>query len=187
MTDIEESWFEQQPTKDCADRLEVEPLEAARDALQRARINAQKKGFRPGSLICRRSKVADIDTGLLRDDGREPGVIGDQIDRLLVERGWQIDVAVGSVMGQWATIVGADVAAHAAPVTFAAGMLTVRAESTAWATQLRLLGSTLLGKMEQTVGPDVVQELRVIGPNMPSWSRGLRKAHGGRGPRDTYG
>ncbi|WP_265442630.1 DUF721 domain-containing protein [Flexivirga meconopsidis] len=178
-------------TSDEPEPTDTEPedaLDAARDALRRARLTARDKGFRPGGPVRRRArKAADLGTGRARDDGRDPGVLGDQLDRLLVDRGWQVDVAAGSVMGRWAEIVGADVAAHARPVTFTDGVLTVRAESTAWATQLRLLSSTLLGKMEQAVGPDVVQELRVVGPNAPSWSKGPRKAHGGRGPRDTYG
>jgi predicted nucleic acid-binding Zn ribbon protein len=108
------------------------------------------------------------------------------MDRLLLDRGWNIDVAIGSVMGRWPVIVGTEVAAHCAPVTFSDGVLTVRAESTAWATQLRLMSSTILGRLETEIGKDTVTELRVQGPGAPSWSRGLRKSTG-PGPRDTYG
>ncbi|MEP7036560.1 MAG: DciA family protein, partial [Actinomycetota bacterium] len=118
--------------------------------------------------------------------GRDPSLLGDQMDRLLVDRGWKVDVAVGAVMGRWATIVGDDVAGHCTPVTFADGILTVRADSTAWATQLRLMSSSILGRLEAEVGKDTVTELRVQGPSAPSWTRGLRKSTG-PGPRDTYG
>ncbi len=113
-------------------------------------------------------------------------MLGDQMDRLLLDRGWNIDVAIGSVMGRWSAIVGTEVAAHCTPVTFSDGVLTVRAESTAWATQLRLMSSTILGRLETEVGKDAVTELRVQGPGAPSWSRGFRKSTG-PGPRDTYG
>jgi predicted nucleic acid-binding Zn ribbon protein len=113
-------------------------------------------------------------------------LLGEQMDRLLLDRGWKVDVAVGSVMGRWPVIVGADVAAHCTPVTFSDGVLIVRAESTAWATQLRLMSSSILGRLETEVGKDAVTELRVQGPSAPSWSRGLRKSTG-PGPRDTYG
>ena len=113
-------------------------------------------------------------------------MLGDQMDRLLLDRGWNIDVAIGSVMGRWSAIVGTEVAAHCTPVTFSDGVLTVRAESTAWATQLRLMSSTILGRLETEVGKDAVTELRVQGPGAPSWSRGFRKSTG-LGPRDTYG
>ena len=108
------------------------------------------------------------------------------MDRLLIDRGWNVDVAVGSVMGRWPQIVGTDVAGHCTPMTFSDGVLTVRADSTAWATQLRLMSSTILGRLETEVGKDTVTELRVQGPSSPSWTRGLRKATG-PGPRDTYG
>ena len=120
------------------------------------------------------------------NNGRDPSLLGDQMDRLLLDRGWNVDVAVGSVMGRWPAIVGPDVAGHCTPVTFSDGVLTVRADSTAWATQLRLMSSSILGRLETEAGKDVVTELRVQGPSSPSWTRGLRKAPG-PGPRDTYG
>jgi predicted nucleic acid-binding Zn ribbon protein len=63
----------------------------------------------------------------------------------------------------------------------------VRADSTAWATQLRLLESTLMGRLAEEVGEGTVTELRVAGPGAPSWSRGRHRVQDGRGPRDTYG
>lgn len=90
-------------------------------------------------------------------------------------------------MGRWAEIVGPDVAQHAAPVSFAEGVLTVRAESTAWATQLRWLTSTLIARMNEEVGAGVITDLKVVGPAAPSWKRGPRAVRDGRGPRDTYG
>ena len=108
------------------------------------------------------------------------------MDRLLLDRGWNVDVAIGSVMGRWPEIVGTDVAEHCLPLTFADGVLTVRADSTAWATQLRMMSSSILGRLENEVGKDAVTELRIQGPSTPSWTRGLRKSTG-PGPRDTYG
>ena len=105
---------------------------------------------------------------------------------MVTDRGWEVDVAVGSVMGRWADIVGPEVARHCAPVTFEAGVLTVRADSTAWATQIQLLTSTILGRLAEDVGEGTVTELRVHGPSAPSWSRGPRRTDG-PGPRDTYG
>jgi predicted nucleic acid-binding Zn ribbon protein len=119
-------------------------------------------------------------------DGRDPSLLGDEMDRLLLDRGWTVDVAVGSVMGRWPAIVGTDVAEHCTPVTFNDGVLTVRADSTAWATQLRLMSSSILGRLETEVGKDAVTEIQVHGPSAPSWTRGPRKATG-PGPRDTYG
>jgi len=76
-----------------------------------------------------------------------PVVARDQMDRLLLDRGWNVDVAVGAVMGRWADIVGSNVAEHCKPVTFSDGVLTVRADSTAWTTQMRLMSSSILGRL----------------------------------------
>jgi predicted nucleic acid-binding Zn ribbon protein len=159
---------------------------AAASALARARKAARAKGFRPGSRPMRKRRPLGQQDHNLAGSGRDPSLLGDQMDRLLVDRGWKVDVAVGAVMGRWATIVGTDVAGHCTPVTFGDGVLTVRADSTAWATQLRLMSSSILGRLEAEVGKDTVIELRVQGPSAPSWTRGLRKATG-PGPRDTYG
>jgi predicted nucleic acid-binding Zn ribbon protein len=159
---------------------------AAASALARARKAARAKGFRPGSRPMRKRQPLGQQDHNLAGSGRDPSLLGDQMDRLLVDRGWKVDVAVGAVMGRWASIVGTDVAGHCTPVTFGDGVLTVRADSTAWATQLRLMSSSILGRLEAEVGKDTVIELRVQGPSAPSWTRGLRKATG-PGPRDTYG
>lgn len=164
---------------------------AAASALARAREAARAKGLRPGSRPMRKRRPMG-QAGSLADqsrdgrNGRDPALLGDQMDRLLLDRGWNVDVAVGSVMGRWPAIVGTEVAAHCTPVTFSDGTLTVRADSTAWATQLRLMSSSILGRLETEVGKDTVTELRVQGPSAPSWNRGPRKATG-PGPRDTYG
>jgi len=159
---------------------------AASAALARAREAARAKGLRPGSRPVKRRRPQAGAFSSSGRDGRDPSLLGDQMDRLLLDRGWKVDVAVGSVMGRWAQIVGADVAAHSTPVTFTDGILVVRADSTAWATQLRLMSSSILARLEAEVGKDAVSELKVHGPGAPSWSRGSRRAQG-PGPRDTYG
>lgn len=159
--------------------------EAPAAALARARAGARAKGLRPGSRP-RRSR-RDVPAERRGGEGRDPMLLGDQLDALVTERGWKVDVAVGAVLGRWPSIVGAEIAQHCAPVEFDLGVLIVRADSTAWATQLRLLGSTLLGRLAAEVGEGTVSEIRVVGPSAPSWSRGSRRVQDGRGPRDTYG
>ena len=163
--------------------------DAAASALARARAAAAEKGLRPGMRPKRKRRFQGDGATLSGSarDGRDPALLGDQLDRLLVDRGWKVDVAVGSVMGRWPEIVGTDVATHVEPVSFTDGVLTVRADSTAWATQIRLLASSLLARVEEEVGAGAVTELRVVGPSAPSWNRGSRRSPDSRGPRDTYG
>jgi predicted nucleic acid-binding Zn ribbon protein len=179
-------WVRSTPMSDDAEPP-AEDLDAAASALARARAAARAKGLRPGLKPLRRRPREVPADARSRDDARDPQLLGDQMEHLLADRGWKVDVAVGSVMGRWPEIVGPEMAQHCAPVTFEAGVLTVRADSTAWATQIRLLASSLLARLEGEVGPGTVTELRVVGPSAPSWSRGPRRVSDGRGPRDTYG
>ncbi len=119
-------------------------------------------------------------------DPRDPQPIGTVLARLVRARGWQQPAAEATVFGAWERVVGPEVAAHSRPVRLENGELTVEAESTAWATQLRLLAGSLLRRIAAEVGPDVVRRLHIHGPTAPTWSRGPRRIRG-RGPRDTYG
>lgn len=90
------------------------------------------------------------------------------------------------LMGAWDVLVGPEVAAHCRPERLVDGELLLVAESTAWATQLRLLTRPLLRRIAAELGEGVVTRLQVHGPTAPSWRRGPRRVTG-RGPRDTYG
>ncbi|WP_245782771.1 DUF721 domain-containing protein [Actinokineospora terrae] len=119
-------------------------------------------------------------------DERDPQPLGRLASRIAMERGWQENLAGGQVFGKWATLVGANIAEHAKPLAIKDGELTVQADSTAWATQLRLLQRQILAGIAAGVGHDVVTRLKVQGPSTPSWRYGPRHVSG-RGPRDTYG
>lgn len=160
-------------------------LGAPADALSRARAAARSRGLRPGIKPKRRFKDVPDGAGG-RKGGRDPMLLGDELDAFVSERGWKVDVAVGAVIGRWSSIVGEEVAQHCHPVEFVDSVLTVRADSTAWATQLRLLVPQLQRRMEEEVGEGVIAEIVVLGPGAPSWIRGPRVVPG-RGPRDTYG
>ena len=163
-----------------------EVRDATAGALARARAVARGKGLRPGSKPARR-RAKDVPAERRRDDARDFHLLGEEVETFIAERGWGIDVAAGAVLGRWPQIVGPEIAQHCAPVSFEQGRLVVRAESTAWATQLRLLASSLLGRLAAEAGEGVVTELRIVGPSAPSWSKGPSKVSDGRGPRDTYG
>lgn len=160
---------------------------APRAALARAQRLAAEQGLRPGSRPQRRTARPTGPTIPTRQArNRDPELLGANMRHLLEDRGWNVDVSAGAVMGRWDELVGPTVAEHAQPVTFTDGVLTVRATSTAWATQLTLMASSLIGSIEAAIGEGVVTELNVVGPAAPSWVKGPRRVMG-RGPRDTYG
>lgn len=72
-------------------------------------------------------------------DRRDPQSFGAATRDLAQSRGWSAQVAEGTVLGQWRSVVGDDIASHATPTRLSDGVLSVAAESTAWATQLRLV------------------------------------------------
>ena len=119
-------------------------------------------------------------------DPRDPQPLGSVLAKLVKARGWQRPAAEATVFGEWERVVGAEVAAHCRPIKLEGGELTVEAESTAWATQLRMLAGRLIARIAGEVGHNVVTRLHIHGPTAPSWSRGPRRVRG-RGPRDTYG
>jgi len=119
-------------------------------------------------------------------DPRDPQPLGAMLARLVKERGWEQPAAEARLFGMWESIVGADLAAHCRPVKLEEGELTVEAESTTWAMQLKGLTGKLLGRIADGVGRGVVTKLNVHGPVAPSWAKGPKRVRG-RGPRDTYG
>ena len=125
-------------------------------------------------------------------DGRDPQLVGAALDRLIEDRGWEQATSGASLIARWAEIAGTDVADHVSCEAFtpgeqgAPGELVLQAESTAWATQMRLLQPQILARISDVVGAGVVGRLRILGPAAPSWRAGPRHVPG-RGPRDTYG
>ena len=164
------------------------PSDVVRAALNRAKAAARAKGLRPGSPA-RRFPLAESPRhgSGSGPTGRDPQLLTDTLSRLLGDLGWKEDIAVGGVVGRWREVVGEQIAEHCVPETFADKVLVVRAGSTAWATQVRLLTPALLRRLAEEVGEGVVEEVRVLGPAGPGFGRGPRRVRGGRGPRDTWG
>lgn len=120
------------------------------------------------------------------DLGRAPKSLGNGIDDLIKGFGWQGKVAEGDLFANWKLIVGDRVAEFSYPEDFAKGVLTIRCKSTAWATQLRIMSAEIKSKIAERLPDLEVAEIKVIGPQAPSFKRGLRSVPG-RGPRDTFG
>jgi predicted nucleic acid-binding Zn ribbon protein len=166
-----------------------EPLQGAdiaRAALESARAARRGSAGRTSSASQRAASRRRRGWSGPRPDDRDPQLLGRLASRLIADRGWGDRVSAGVVFGRWAHLVGAEIAEHSHPVSLQDGELLVRASSTAWATQLRLLQRQLLARIISGVGPGVVTRIRVQGPVAPTWVHGPRHVRG-RGPRDTYG
>lgn len=153
----------------------------ARAALAAAKARAKERGLGPRSARSRPGpRRAEV------GDARDPVLFGAAIQRLVAERGWESTTSAARVVGEWDALVGAEIADHCRPASLLEGELVLVAESSAWATQLRLMGSQLVRRLTAQVGPGVVTKVVVRGPSQPDWRRGPRRVQG-RGPRDTYG
>ena len=119
-------------------------------------------------------------------DLRDPKPLGEALTTLVRSRGWTAPVAVGSVISRWDQLVGTAIAEHCRPETFEDGVVVVSCDSTAWATNLKLMKPKIMDVFENELGKGIVTEIDIRGPQAPSWKKG-RYSVRGRGPRDTYG
>ncbi|WP_406257972.1 DUF721 domain-containing protein [Streptomyces nigra] len=160
--------------------------------LARVALRAAKEQARARGDAAHQKKQARRGGGLrsgARADGRDPLALGAAINRLITERGWETPAAVGGVMGRWPEIVGEDVAKHCVPERYDEDerVLVVRCDSTAWATNLRLLAPTLVARLNEDLGHGSVRQIKVQGPGGPARRYGPLRAPGSTGPGDTYG
>lgn len=118
--------------------------------------------------------------------GRDPRGLGEVMDSLTSRLGWNSPLAKSELLASWEDIVGTETAGHSSPVGIDEGILAVKCDSTAWATQLRLMRVQILNHIVSRYPDAGITSLRFEGPGAPSWKRGPRSVPG-RGPRDTYG
>ena len=164
---------------------ELKGPDLARAALARARAAARQKGLSPGAPRQRARRV-DPERSGSGPDGRDPVLFGTMIRRLVAERGWEETTTAAGVLANWDRLVGPEIADHCQPTSLVDGVLELVAESSAWATQLRLLTRTMTARLTEQVGAGVVTSIVVRGPAQADWRKGPRRVQG-RGPRDTYG
>lgn len=132
----------------------------------------------------RKNFVSKNKTEIARDPG-EPKPIGELIAQLVTQRDWKDGLAEGEIFVRWREVVGEEIASKSEPVEIKNEKLFIQCTSTAWATQLNLFKNQLLESI-QKVAPGI-KALEILGPNAPSWRKGLRTVQGFQGPRDTYG
>ena len=105
----------------------------------------------------------------------DPRRLGDSLNRVADSLGGPAVGILTTVFAHWADAVGAQIAAHARPVSLAKGVLVVAVDQPAWATQLRFLSAEVLARLEQAAGTPVAThiEVRVASPKAPRRARKL--------------
>lgn len=156
-----------------------DPLELAR----RIANSYRGKGTPGAPVPKRRSRPVKP----ARPKNEEPSSIADLMGQVVRDQGWTEQLDDQRIFTEWAAILGAEVAQHAQIEGFEQTIAHVRASSTAWATQLKMLAPRIVAKLNDALGDGTVTRIEVRGPQAPSWKNGPRSIRGARGPRDTYG
>jgi len=163
---------------------QADGLDLARSAARAAAASAGTPPARKRSSPRRRTFTTSSGA---RPDDRDPQLLDQAMGRLIASHGWELDLKVQGVFGRWAELVGSEVADHCTPESFEDGRLVVRTDSTAWATQLKLLSPSVVRRLNTELGHGTVTVIEVLGPHLPHWKKGRLSSRDGRGPRDTYG
>lgn len=111
---------------------------------------------------------------------REPRRLGEILDRTSTRLGGPSSATASVVFAHWETIVGADIAAHARPLSLHDRVLVLAVDEPAWAAQLRYMNAELLARIGDATGGVEVAEirLRVAGQE----ARRARSVRGRRNP-----
>jgi predicted nucleic acid-binding Zn ribbon protein len=170
---------------------DVEPVETpSHDAtgLDLARSIARGLAGKTGPLRRRSKQPKRIlpKSSSAHPDDRDPQTLDSSLGRFVTEQGWQTELRVHGVFTRWPAIVGPEVAGHVTPESYADGRLVVRTDSTAWATQMKMLAGTVVRRLNEELGDGTIEVIDVLGPHVPKWTSGRLRVKG-RGPRDTYG
>lgn len=151
------------------------------------RIRAAFGGSTAGSTRARRRKRAPLDgESVPFGSGRDPATLGETLSGMTSSLGWDATLSQSELLAAWQDVAGPETAAHSTPTAVEDGLLRVSCDSTAWATQLRLMRTEILTRIAARFPAAGIQNIAFSGPGAPTWKRGPRSVPG-RGPRDTYG
>ena len=120
------------------------------------------------------------------EKGRDPITAAAGLEGLLKQFSWDAELSQAELFTSWIKIVGDVNAENSMPEALENGSLLIRCKSTAWATQLRLMQTTILERINQLFPTLKIESIKFVGPDAPSWKKGKYSVPG-RGPRDTYG
>lgn len=94
-----------------------------------------------------------------------PTQLDETLRELIDRRGWGERLRGASAWSRWDQIVGGELAARCEPLRLVRGVLTIRAESQIWATQLRYMIPQLRANVEAALGEKTVRDVKiVVGP-----------------------
>ena len=96
--------------------------------------------------------------------GRDPAELGSVMTTIAGNGVWAANMKLAQLRNHWDQVVGQAIASHSAVADFTDGVLTIRAESTVWATQLTYLIPQLTDTIRRNLKGLTITEIRVTGP-----------------------
>ncbi|MBW3577237.1 MAG: DUF721 domain-containing protein [Actinobacteria bacterium] len=91
-----------------------------------------------------------------------PRRLSDLVREAARGRRWLGRLEGAAVYSRWDELVGPELARRCEPVRLAGGVLTVRAETSVWATQVGYLAGEVARRAEEVLGPGLVGDVKVI-------------------------
>ena len=85
----------------------------------------------------------------------EPVPITASLDGIMKSLRGTDRIQIGGGFGKWPDAVGENVAAHVRPVRLDQGVLTVEADDSAWATQVKFLSGTITARLAEVANVQV--------------------------------
>lgn len=104
--------------------------------------------------------------------GRDPNHLGDVLAGIAQRGGWTVNLELAQLRNNWDQVVGEAISMHSTVVGFSEGILTIRAQSTIWATQLTYLIPQLSQTIAHRLSDLQIREIRVSGPGSQHFNRG---------------
>lgn len=127
----------------------------------RARARAERATFDPSPPDDEDWTVAEEQTDALVRV-RAPSSLDETLQELVRRRGWDERLRGASAWARWEAIVGSELAQRCEPLKLVRGVLTIRAESQVWATQLRYMIPQLRANVERAIGARSVHDVVIV-------------------------
>ncbi|AZA12439.1 DciA family protein [Corynebacterium choanae] len=155
---------------DAATAKDTPPL----DEITVAQYVLHNMGEIPPSLLESISRIqlhATDASGRRRKRHQELEKLGDVLQREIADRGWRQGISSGVIMGNWRSIVGDTIADHTKVEMIKETTLFLSTDSTAWATNLRLMQPMLLQRIAEKIGDGYITTLHIFPPRTSGGSR----------------
>ncbi len=120
-------------------------------------------GFRRGATLkdYRRRREEAIEN--FGKPGRHPAELGSVMTAIAGNGVWTANMKLAQLRNHWDQVVGQAIASHSAVADFTDGVLTIRAESTVWATQRPTLSPELTDTIRRNLKGLTITEIGVTG------------------------